>query len=593
MKHYFKFFFFTLFISISFSQWWYPEMEIIPATPTSNDNITIRIFGDTPSNVVSATTEWVIIDSVIILNTVVNLGPLTVIGSFETISEIGSLASGYYIPLAEVGYGAVDWNGNFEIFDQQTVFNEFLVSNVEECEDLAFIDFGDCDMPLGIAFVDGLCNYMSGCDWVVNGIDYSDQFFQSYEECYEACECTEGWVYCFVDPCLVTECPAYPDAYCIPDYCGGCFADFFVNGEEIDCELQNYGGCTDSVASNYDESATFNDGSCEYACGPTNPVGCFQTGCGEDEQCVDFGNSNVPGFCVPSSCGCDVFGGWYCTEDCNGGVCIPFEPEPGEICQFENGVPGVQSCNYLCSDISYAESLIGDGFCDEDVWGYEFNCPAFDCDGGDCGDELINGECVEVNLNCGSGDYNEDGHINILDIVGTVNIILNNISPNEYELCLLDVNEDGEINIIDIVQIVQWILNPIPQSIRIDTGTSFGECIGYCIFQLIIEDEVAHFVAYNWWDDLAYPDLVLDIELTNTEWDNIVNQIDFEYFQALDDVYGCPDCNDGGSEWIEISINNEIKKVTFEAYTEVNGIEELILLLRELRFDYWNQVSQF
>lgn len=593
MKKYFKLLFLTFFLSFSFSQWWFPEMEISPSNPNSNDNITIRIFGDTPSNVVSAATELMFIDSAFVLNTTVVLGPLSVIEYFETVTEIGQLNPGNYLTIANVSYGNINFGGEIDVFDEQTISSNINVNPVDECEDLAFVDFGLCDMALGIAFVDGLCNYMSGCDWVVDGVDYSDQFYESFDECSEACECSEGWVYCFVDPCLVTECPAYPDAYCIPDYCGGCHADFFVNSVEVDCGLQNYGGCTDSVASNYDESATFNDGSCEYACGSPNLAGCFQTGCGEGEQCVDFGNSDVPGFCVPSSCGCDGNDGWYCTEDCNGGVCISLDPEPGDICQFDGGIPGIESCNYLCSEISDTESAIGDGSCDEDIWGPEYNCPAFNCDGGDCGDELINGECIEVNLNCGSGDFNEDGFVNILDIVGTVNIILNNILPNEYELCLLDVNGDGEINIIDIVQIVQWILNPISQSIRIDSGTSFGECIGYCIFQLVIENGEGHFVVYNWWDDLSFPDLVLDIVLTDTEWNNILSFINFDYFQTLDDVYGCPDCNDGGAEWIEISIDDEIKKVTFEAYTEVNGIENLILLLRELRADYWNQISQF
>ena len=596
MKKYLNLFILTFFLSFSYSQWWFPEMEIIPSNPNSNDNITIRIFGDTPSNVVSATTELMFIDSAFVLNTSVILGPLTVIENFETITEIGQVNSGYYSVIANVNYGYYNFNGEIDIFDEQTISSNFSVNNVNECEDLAFVDFGFCDMVLGIAFVDGQCNYMSGCDWVVDGIDYSDQFFESFDDCSEACECSEGWVNCFVNPCLVSECPAYPDAYCIPDYCGGCFADYFVNGVEVDCELQNYGGCTDSIALNFDESATFNDSSCEYECGTLNLAGCFQTGCGEGEQCIDFGNSNVPGFCISSTCGCDGNDGWICTDDCNGGVCIPLEPEPGDYCQLENEGPGISSCNNLCVTLDYFESVVGNGNCDDEIWGSEFNCPAFDCDGGDCGDELINGECIEANLNCGSGDYNEDGQLNILDIVGIVNIILINHIATEDELCLLDVNEDGGINIIDIVQIVQWILNPLPQEIRIDSGTSFGECTGYCIFQLIIENGNAHFVAYSWWDVLSFTDftdLVLDIVLTDTEWNNILSYINFDYFQTLDDVYGCPDCADGGTEWVEISIDNEIKKVTFEAYTEVNGIEDLILILRELRTNYWEQISPY
>ena len=470
--------------SISFSQWWFPEIEVIPANPAEGDVISVRIFGETPSNVASAVTEFEIEGNLIILNTVVDLGPLAVIGFFETFSEVGPLPNGDYNAIANVGYGAQDWNGNFNIIDEQTVSSTFSVSNnLEECMDLGDIDFGFCDMAMGMALVNGECQSVSGCGWEVNGVDYSDYFFNSYDECQQNCICPDDWVYCFVDPCLVTECPAYPNAYCVADYCGGCFADFYVNGVEVDCELENNGGCTDSAAINYDENATFNDGSCQYACEEPNPAGCFQTGCGEGEQCIDFGNSNEPGFCVSSGCFCDENYGWGCTDDCNGGTCIPEDPNPGDLCQQFDGEPGVTSCDNSCASFEIIDEWVGDGYCDDNNWGIGLNCPAFECDGGDCGQEVANGVCVDIDWNCGSGDLNEDGELNILDIVSVVNIILANTIPSDWELCQGDVNEDDAINILDIVQIVQWILNPIPESIRIDTGTSYGECWGYCIYQ--------------------------------------------------------------------------------------------------------------
>ena len=48
------------------------------------------------------------------------------------------------------------------------------------------------------------------------------------------------------------------------------------------------------------------------------------------------------------------------------------------------------------------------------------------------------------------GDINEDGTINVQDIILIVNIILN----NEYDV-LADLNEDSEIDILDAVQIIQ------------------------------------------------------------------------------------------------------------------------------------------
>ena len=57
------------------------------------------------------------------------------------------------------------------------------------------------------------------------------------------------------------------------------------------------------------------------------------------------------------------------------------------------------------------------------------------------------------------GDVNNDGVVNILDVIQTVNIILGaNPIPTEYELWTADMNQDGNIDILDIVLIVNTIL---------------------------------------------------------------------------------------------------------------------------------------
>ena len=52
-----------------------------------------------------------------------------------------------------------------------------------------------------------------------------------------------------------------------------------------------------------------------------------------------------------------------------------------------------------------------------------------------------------------AGDVNEDGLINVLDVVELVNCILENCSSS------VDINGDGILNIIDIVQLVNMILS--------------------------------------------------------------------------------------------------------------------------------------
>lgn len=60
-------------------------------------------------------------------------------------------------------------------------------SSVPPCTDLAGLDFGQCDMFLGFALVDGGCIPMSGCDWTVDGVNYSGAFLSSLEQCELSC----------------------------------------------------------------------------------------------------------------------------------------------------------------------------------------------------------------------------------------------------------------------------------------------------------------------------------------------------------------------------------------------------------------------
>ena len=52
--------------------------------------------------------------------------------------------------------------------------------------DLTGVDFGLCDMALGIGWANNSCQYISGCGWTVDGVDYSDAFFSSMDECISA-----------------------------------------------------------------------------------------------------------------------------------------------------------------------------------------------------------------------------------------------------------------------------------------------------------------------------------------------------------------------------------------------------------------------
>jgi len=65
-------------------------------------------------------------------------------------------------------------------------------------------------------------------------------------------------------------------------------------------------------------------------------------------------------------------------------------------------------------------------------------------------------EVVRIDYNMIIGDINNDGNINVVDIVTLVDHILN---PTGFELEQGDINNDGTINIVDVVQLVNYILN--------------------------------------------------------------------------------------------------------------------------------------
>ena len=56
------------------------------------------------------------------------------------------------------------------------------------------------------------------------------------------------------------------------------------------------------------------------------------------------------------------------------------------------------------------------------------------------------------------GDLNQDGLINVQDIILTINIILGT-HPSDYELCSGDLNDDSAIDILDIVLLINLILS--------------------------------------------------------------------------------------------------------------------------------------
>ena len=68
------------------------------------------------------------------------------------------------------------------------------------------------------------------------------------------------------------------------------------------------------------------------------------------------------------------------------------------------------------------------------------------------------GENCDSEPECTAADVNDDGNVNVLDIVSTVNFVMGVSTPTDAELCAADLSGDGLINVLDIVAMVNIIV---------------------------------------------------------------------------------------------------------------------------------------
>lgn len=117
-----------------------------------------------------------------------------------------------------------------------------------------------------------------------------------------------------------------------------------------------------------------------------------------------------------------------------------------------------------------------------------------------------------------------------------------------------------------------------------ETGTSFGLCGGYCRTELRVQKSGFSYVesGRNFGGD-ALPDRHYEGKISAAEWQAIVEAYDPAGFAGLDTIIGCPDCADGGAEWLRVESANMDRRVTFEHGANIEPILHLMHQLRLLR----------
>ncbi len=121
------------------------------------------------------------------------------------------------------------------------------------------------------------------------------------------------------------------------------------------------------------------------------------------------------------------------------------------------------------------------------------------------------------------------------------------------------------------------------RQIVVRTGTSFGECVGFCRTELIVDPNQAIFRIFVQDFRTGPPDIEVTRELPPDTWSRLLGTFSMAQFLDLDEVYGCPDCVDQGAEWIEIETETRVKRVTFDYGLELDEIRTLQRELRALR----------
>ena len=301
--------------------------------------------------------------------------------------------------------------------------------HLDECFDFTEIDFGECDMVLGIGLLNNECNYISGCNWVINGMDYSDLFFNNMNDCQESCnsnQCEIGFIeinnLCFYEEDISVIQMMIDSSY------------------ESDIDLDCYDG------DNY--------------CGSPNPFMDSEDNWGWiifDGISYDMpGDSD--GIIQPLELG---------LQEWENGRLTSFMCGAYIYCQLSGPIP--QEINNLTElrtfrvEGNYFNGFIPESICDLDIdysnslnfdVSYNQLCPPYpDCIYTGSFWDQYDEECSEI------GDINYDSVINILDVISLVSIILDNSSFDYQTLIISDINLDNALDVLDVIMMVNIILN--------------------------------------------------------------------------------------------------------------------------------------
>ena len=116
---------------------------------------------------------------------------------------------------------------------------------------------------------------------------------------------------------------------------------------------------------------------------------------------------------------------------------------------------------------------------------------------------------------------------------------------------------------------------------NINYGTSFGMCVGYCKHDINLTKDSINSNCSGW-NNSVTPKSETVVQ-SAAIWDDLKVKFNSTAFFNKKEVIGCPDCADGGAEWVEIEMSDNNKhKVTFEYQNEPEELKEFVSTLRKI-----------
>ena len=122
-----------------------------------------------------------------------------------------------------------------------------------------------------------------------------------------------------------------------------------------------------------------------------------------------------------------------------------------------------------------------------------------------------------------------------------------------------------------------------PDILTIRTGTSFGMCVGYCQNDYTYNGTSVTLTQNGTRTQAQSPAKICQTTISPAEWDALKALANIDTFSSKTATLGCPDCADGGAEYIELQAGDRKHRVTFEYNKTIPGFEPLVDALRKNR----------